>query len=371
MKKILVTGANGFIGKNLIEALNREKDVVVYSFTRADSSSLLQAYLHEVDVIYHLAGVNRPTNIDEFEQQNVGLLNEIVNYLMKHGRKTDIIFSSSTQALLDNPYGKSKKKAEDLLLHYSQTTGASVHIYRLTNVFGKWSKPNYNSVVATFCHNISRGMDITIADPSREIELVYIDDVIADFLEKLRNASDDNKPVYADVTKKFNITVKKLAERIYEFDRIRKTLVLPDMQDELTKYLYSTYLSYLDQHDFAYGLEMKTDQRGCLVELIKSNHFGQIFISKSNKGVIRGNHYHHTKVEKFCVIQGKAVVRLRHYFEEHVLEYFVNGQEPTVIDIPPGYTHSIENLTDGEMIVLFWANEIFDPNRPDTYFLEV
>jgi len=374
MKKVLVTGSNGFIGKNLTEGLRREENVEIKTFVRGDSINSLVEHLKEADIVFHLAGVNRPKKIEEFEIVNVGLTRTIVDIIEELKKNTPIVFPSSTQATLDNPYGKSQKRAEDILIEYGRKTNAKVYIYRLSNVFGKWCRPNYNSVVATFCYNISHGQDITISDVNKEIGFVYIDDVVNEFLGMLsqKNVNNvDRDEYYYKIKRIFRLTLGDIAKKIYQLRDMRKTLVVPDLSDKFMQCLHATYLSYLDKSDFSYALESKTDQRGSLSELIKSEYFGQIFVSTSHKGVIRGNHYHNTKVEKFCVLKGKAVIRFRHIFEDDVLSYHVSGENIEVVDIPPGYTHSIENLTDGEMVVLFWANQIFDPEKPDTYYEEV
>jgi UDP-2-acetamido-2,6-beta-L-arabino-hexul-4-ose reductase len=287
------------------------------------------------------------------------------------GRTPLLVLSSSTQAALDNPYGLSKRQAEEAVFDFGRETGASVFVFRLHGVFGKWCRPNYNSVVATFCHNIANGLDISISDTSKEVQLVYIDDVVDSFLGILKNCPKVSSREYLGVTPTYKITLGDLADRIYKFRDIRKSLIIPDLSDDFSKCLYATYLSYLANDDFAYDFEKKSDQRGSLVELIKSRHFGQIFVSKTHGGVIRGNHYHNTKTEKFCVIQGKAVIRFRHILSDEVLSYNVSGDNIKVVDIPPGYTHSIENLSNQEMIVLFWADQIFDPEKPDTFYEEV
>jgi UDP-2-acetamido-2,6-beta-L-arabino-hexul-4-ose reductase len=285
-------------------------------------------------------------------------------------RTPAIIFTSSTQAAMNNPYGKSKKAAEDLLCEYGKKTGASVYIYRLDKVFGKWCRPNYNSVVATFCHNIANNLDINISDRAREIELIYIDDVVDSILYIIKNCPEVVPGEYLSVSPSYKINLGDLANRIYQFHDMRQSLIIPDMADNFTKCLYATYLSYLDQKDFAYALELKTDERGTLAELIKSRHLGQIFVSKTHGKIVRGNHYHNTKAEKFCVVQGDACIRFRHILSNEIIMYRVSGDDMKIIDIPPGYTHSIENLSAGEMIVLFWADEIFDADKPDTYFVE-
>ncbi|GAE30982.1 polysaccharide biosynthesis C-terminal domain-containing protein [Alkalihalobacillus hemicellulosilyticus] len=370
---VLITGANGFIGKNLYVALEEMKNVSIKTYTRDQTIKELEQFLNQADVVFHLAGVNRVKDEDiEFVEGNINLTEKITGILRKIDRKPIIVMSSSIQVTNNTPYGESKKKAEEILEKYAQETNHNqVFIYRLTNVFGKWGKPNYNSVVATFCYNISRGLDVDIHDPLNEIELVYIDDVIKEFKNRIYCLKEKSKPFIHQVTPTYKITLKKLAAQIYEFYNLRKNLIMPDLSNPLTKALYSTYLSYLDQYQFAYNLEIKKDLRGSLVELLKSDHFGQIFISTSHPGVIRGNHYHHTKVEKFCVIKGKANIKLQNIISDEISSYVVTGDKAQIVDIPPGYTHSLENIGESELIVLFWANEIFDKDRPDTYFREV
>lgn len=370
MKKILVTGSAGFIGKNLIERLHREADLEVMTFKNGDKTELLHGYLDRADFIFHLAGVNRPENEDEFEQTNKGLTDQIVNYLKKMNKKTKIIFSSSLQAELDNPYGLSKKRAEESLIDFCNATNNEICIFRLPNVFGKWCKPDYNSVVATFCNNICHDRDITIHDPDKVLSLVYIDDVVEGFVDCI-NEEHAAGGYYRHIEPVHQTTVGNIANKIYEFKDIRKSLLIPDLSDKFTKYLYTTYLSYLPQKQFGYDLPVYKDERGSLFELIKSQNAGQIFVSTSKSGVKRGNHYHNTKVEKFCVIKGKAVITFRHIHSDEILEYVVSDQNIQIIDIPPGYTHALENLLDDELIVLFWANEVFDQTRPDTYYLKV
>lgn len=370
MKTILVTGSRGFIGKNLMEALSRI-DCRVTTFDSRDEISRLRQLLAEADFIYHLAGVNRPDDDEEFDYGNAGLTHIIVTTLGELDRSPTIVFSSSVQACSDNPYGLSKKKAEDILCKYGTETKARVLIYRLANVFGKWARPNYNSVIATFCYNISRGIDINVSDRQNQLQLIYIDDVLESFTGILRGDGDTGDGRYRTVEPSYRITLGELADRIYSFRDIHETLFLPDMSDTFIKHLYTTYLSYLDKSDFSCVPDARIDERGSLVELFKSDSFGQIFISRTYGGIIRGNHYHNSKVEKFCVVEGDAVIRLRNINSEVVHEYHVSGEKIELVDIPPGYTHSIENLSDDEMIVLFWTNEVFDPLNPDTYFNKV
>ncbi len=364
---ILVTGANGFIAKNLIAWLERLEGVKVLAFDRESNANELENGLANAEVVYHLAGVNRPLTEDEFRIGNVDLTAVICDALLKHNRAIPIFLASSTQALLGNLYGVSKRQAEDIVTRYAAQSGASVGIYRLTNVFGKWCRPNYNSVVATFCHNIAQGLPIAVSDPARELELVYIDDVVKTFLSGLGSANPAGV-TYRTVSPSHPITLGGLAELILSFREARQTLEIPDFSNPFVAKLYGTYQSYLPEEGFGYDLAKKSDQRGCLAEFVKSPTFGQIFVSRTEPGVTRGNHYHHTKAEKFLVLEGDAMVRLRHLHSPQVLEYRVRGEDFRVVDIPTGYTHSIENIGPRELITLFWASEVFNPERPDTYF---
>ncbi|GAA0604072.1 capsular polysaccharide biosynthesis protein CapF [Virgibacillus siamensis] len=370
MINVLVTGAGGFIGKNLIERLHRQKDIIVNQYHHRDDLSKLHQHLSNADIVYHLAGVNRPAHNEEFVSVNRGLTESIVNYLSAHHKTPKIVFSSSTQAASDTPYGFSKKTAEEILKKYSMNTGADVTIYRLPGVFGKWCRPHYNSVVATFCHEIAHGGTIEVHDAEKMLELVYIDDVVNSFTECLYQEKIE-ATFYYHIQPNFHITVGELAQVLYQIKDVRNSLIIPDLSDKLTKYLYTTYLSYLDDNNLSYKLPAHKDERGRLVELIKSRQAGQVFMSTSRKGVIRGNHYHHTKVEKFCVIKGAANIKLRKINSGEVITYTVTDQNIEVVDIPPGYTHSIENVTDDEIMVLFWANELFNPDNPDTFHMKV
>jgi UDP-2-acetamido-2,6-beta-L-arabino-hexul-4-ose reductase len=371
IENVLVTGADGFIGKNLVAGLNRIEDIQIYKFDIADSTEMLKSYLKDADLVFHLAGVNRPEHVEEFEKGNVSFTQKIIDILTELGRFIPIVYTTSIQARLDNPYGISKKKAEEILIKYNQENNTKVYLYRLPNVFGKWSRPNYNSVVATFCYNISHGLGIQISDAENEIELVYIDDVVDEFARLISARKTDLEKKYHTISNTYRITLGDLAEKIYFLRDIRKTLLLPDFNVPFMKCLYATYLSFLDKDDFSYKLEQKKDQRGSLVEILKSPYFGQIFISTSNKGIMRGNHYHDTKIEKFCVIKGDAAIKLRPVIGNEIITYHVSGDEIEIVDIPPGYTHSIENKSNEDLIVLFWADEIFNPKAPDTYFEKV
>ncbi|RLE38320.1 capsular biosynthesis protein [Candidatus Woesearchaeota archaeon] len=371
MIEVLVTGAAGFIGLNLVSVLRRMDNVDLFQYDVNSTEDELQEALRECDLIFHLAGVNRPADESEFARVNAGLTQSICETLRKLGRSPRIVLSSSIQADLNNPYAVSKKAAEDILKAYHEDTGADVVIYRLPNVFGKWSRPNYNTVVATFCHNIARDLPIQISDESQELQLVYIDDVVRAFLGELQLEGNQNGYCFAQVTPVSSITLGRLAKMIESFRKSRDTLMLPDVGDGLTSRLYATYLSFLPPDEFPHRLQTREDQRGTLAEFIKHPGLGQMFVSRTKPGVTRGDHYHHTKVEKFLILEGKGIIRLRNINSNAVLSYPVDGREFKVVDIPPGYTHSIENVGEGELVVLFWASETYDPGHADTESLPV
>jgi len=282
-----------------------------------------------------------------------------------------VLFSSSAQAVLDNPYGISKRIAEENFFGLNRESGIPVAVFRFPGIFGKWCRPNYNSVVATFCYNISHGLPITISDPDHKIELVYIDDVIHSLLQAMDGKIMPQKDGFYGVPKTYSVTLRRLADTIRFFQESRKTLQLADFNDPFIRCLYATYISYLPTNAFEYPLDQRVDQRGELAEMLKSTQAGQIFVSRTRPGVTRGNHYHDTKIEKFIIIQGDAVIRFRHILGEEIIEYPVSGRQFQVVDIPPGYTHSIENVGQNDLVVLFWADEIFDPTSPDTFPMSV
>jgi UDP-2-acetamido-2,6-beta-L-arabino-hexul-4-ose reductase len=366
---ILVTGSDGFIGRNLIAWLERAPDYRVLTFDQRNTPQDLDGPLAAADFVYHLAGVNRPQSEDEFHRGNVDLTIEVCDRLLALDKATPIVLSSSIQAALDNPYGISKRQAEDVVTRYAQVSGARCAIFRLKNVFGKWCRPNYNSVVATFCYNISHDLPVSISDPDRELELVYVDDVVQVFISEIR--SQESRDSYKEVAPSYKVTVGRLAELIRSFRMSRQSLLAPNFADAFTHKLYGVYLSYLEPDDLAYNLTQRTDSRGSLAEFMKSEPVGQIFISRTKPGVTRGNHYHHTKAEKFLVVEGEAIIRFRHIRGGDVIEYRVCGEDFRVVDIPTGYTHAIENVGAGELVTLFWASEIFDPQQPDTTYQEV
>jgi UDP-2-acetamido-2,6-beta-L-arabino-hexul-4-ose reductase len=369
--RVLVTGSAGFVGKNLVQTLLRRSGVEVFEYDVGMPDRGFLEALGQADAVVHLAGVNRPQAAEEFETGNAGSTRQLCERLMALGRAPQILFASSIQAELDNPYGISKRRAEEALRRFSEATGARVTVYRWPNLFGKWCRPNYNSVVATFCHNIARGLPVLISDSGKEIELAYIDDVVAAIVGELENTEGAECFRFAQVQPTYRVTLGALAESIRAFRESRSTLLLADFGDRFTRCLYATYLSYLPEAEFSYSLDIKRDSRGELAEFLKSPFGGQIFVSRTRPGVTRGNHFHHTKVEKFLVLEGEAVIRFRHIVTDELLTYPVTGKEFRVVDIPPGYTHSIENVGAGEMVVLFWVSEVFDPKAPDTFAAEV
>ena len=380
--KILITGAKGFIGKNLVAQLNNIKDekakhpslgsdLTIFEFDKDTEPSLLDDYCKEANFVFHLAGVNRPKEQSEFMEGNFGFTSELLNTLKKHHNTCPIMLSSSIQAELDNPYGASKKAGEDLLLQYGKETGSKVYIYRFPNVFGKWCRPNYNSAVATFCHNIAHDLPVQVNDPNVQMTLVYIDDVVQELINclvKKPNKGGD----YCIVPVEHNIKLGEIVDLIQSFKESRTTLQVPDLSDPITKKLYSTYLSYLPKDSFSYPLKMNVDERGSFTEFLKSPDRGQVSINISKPGITKGEHWHHTKNEKFLVVSGIGVIRFRKIDEpSEVIEYYVSGEKLEVVDIPVGYTHNIENLGESDMVTVMWVNEVFDPSNPDTYFEKV
>jgi UDP-2-acetamido-2,6-beta-L-arabino-hexul-4-ose reductase len=368
--KILVTGAKGFIGKNLIAELKNRKHTNIFEYDMDTDPALLDQYCKEADFVFHLAGVNRPKDQSEFMEGNFGFTSTLLATLSEYKNNCPIMISSSIQAELDNPYGKSKKAGEDLLFRYGKESGAKVLVYRFPNVFGKWCRPNYNSAVATFCHNIAHDLPINVNDPSVVMHLVYIDDVIEELINAL-NVKESKAGDFCEVPVVCTITLGEIADLIYSFKRSRDERSIPDMSDAFTKKLYSTYLSYLSEDKFSYELKMNVDNRGSFTEFIRTPERGQVSVNISKPGITKGNHWHHTKNEKFLVVSGKGVIRFRRIDTDEIIEYFVSGDKMEVVDIPTGYTHNIENLGDKDMVTIMWANESFDPERPETYFLEV
>lgn len=371
MRAVLVTGAKGFIGQNLCVALRERKDLELLEADLDTPAEVFEAYVAKADLIYHLAGVNRPKDLSEFTTGNAGTAELLVQLALESGRAPAVVLSSSVQAALDNPYGLSKREAERIVMDYADRSGAKAYIYRLQNAFGKWSRPFYNSVVSTFCYQAAHGQEFRIDDPTKVVEFVYVDDIVRSFVGIL----DDLEPVrrggFCVVESSYPVSLGQLAEKLTRFVASRRDCVLPELSDVFEKKLYSTYLSYLEPEAFAYPAEKKADARGYLFELIKSPHAGQIFVSRTLPGITRGNHYHHTKVEKFCVVDGRARIAFRHIASGERISLEVEGEDCRVVDIPPGWTHNITNIGERDLITLFWANEIFDAQNPDTIYAEV
>jgi UDP-2-acetamido-2,6-beta-L-arabino-hexul-4-ose reductase len=368
--KILVTGAKGFVGKNLIAELKNKGYKDIFEFDQDTDKSLFDDYTKECEFVFHLAGVNRPKDEKEFMEGNFGFTSELLELLKKNNNKAPVLITSSIQAEKDNPYGISKKAGEDLIFAYSKETGAKALVYRLANLFGKWSKPNYNTVVATYCHNIARDLEIQVSNPDADLTLCYVDDVLEEFLKALQG-KETIKDEYCYVPVVHQIKLGELAKVIKSFKESRTTLSVPNMADELTKKLYSTYLSFLPEDKFSYELKMNNDNRGSFTEFIRTLDRGQVSVNVSKPGITKGNHWHHTKNEKFLVVSGSGLIRFRKIDSDEIIEYKVTGEKLQVVDIPTGFTHSIVNIGDNDMVTVMWANEAFNTEKPDTYFLEV
>ncbi|WP_088052514.1 capsular polysaccharide biosynthesis protein CapF [Virgibacillus dakarensis] len=367
---ILVTGAKGFVGKNLIAELKNKGYNNILEFSRESDPALLEEYAERCDFVFHLAGVNRPKDESEFMKGNYDFTSTLLDLLKKYKNKAPVLITSSIQALRDNPYGRSKRAGEQLLFNYDKKTDAKVYVYRLPNLFGKWSKPNYNSVVATFCHNVARDMDIQINNSDAELNLCYIDDVLEEFVRALEdNPTVDNGYCVVPIT--HCIRLGELANLIKSFKDSRSNLSVPNMDDALTKKLYSTYLSFLPEDKFSYDLKMNVDNRGSFTEFMRTPERGQVSVNVSKPGITKGNHWHHTKNEKFLVVSGEGLIRFRKIDSDEIIEYRVSGKKLQIVDIPTGYTHSIVNVGERDLVTVMWANECFDPDKPDTYFLEV
>ncbi len=369
MKNILVTGSEGFIGKNLIEYLSRDEDINIIKFAKTDSLLDLRNKILEIDFIFHLAGINRPKNNEEFYLGNTIFTQDLVDIIIESDKKIPILLSSSSQSVLDNDYGKSKLEAENILKKYAKSNDVPIYIYRLPGVFGKWSKPNYNSVISTWCYNIANNLDIKINDKDVSLDLVYIDDVVESFISNLnKNTSNCNSSVHTV----YNKSLDYISKLLYSFKDSRDTLVIPNVGSDFERALYATYLSYLPSDKFSYELKGHTDERGTFYEILKTLDCGQFSISTTKPGdILRGNHYHNTKNEKFLVVKGEATIEFRHIVTNEIVSYNVSDKKMKIVEMIPGYTHNIKNTGDEEMVLFLWANETFDQNNPDTYFLEV
>ncbi len=397
--KILVTGANGFVGKNLVAALNNIKEgkdrthpnisvEEIYSYDIDSSFELLEEACKNADFVFNLAGVNRPQNTEEFMQGNFGFASTLLETLEKNNNTCPVVLSSSIQATLigryDSEYGRSKKAGEELFFDYSEKTGAKVLVYRFPNLFGKWCRPNYNSAVATFCNNIANDLDITINDPSVQLELLYIDDLVDEMLLALEGKEhrcefndietilcDDGKYCAAPITHK--VTLSEIVELLESFKNQPQTLLMPEIPyNSFAKKLYSTYLSYLPKEKAIFDLKMNCDDRGSFTELLKTEKCGQFSVNISKPGITKGQHWHNTKWEFFIVVSGHGLIQMRKIDSDEVLNFEVTGEKIQAIHMLPGYTHNIINLSETEnLVTVMWANENFNPNKPDTFFLEV
>ncbi len=383
---ILITGAGGFVGKNLVAELSARGYSALLCFEKEDTPDTLASHCQKAAFVVHLAGINRPKDPSEFYAGNSGLTDLLLSDLEAAGNACPVLVTSSVQAALDNDYGRSKLQTEEAIFAHGQRVGAPVYVFRMEGVFGKWCRPNYNSVVATFCHNVARGLPIQVRDPDFALPLVYIDDVVTcilDAMEKGEAVRDGEgrcriHPVHT-------VTLGQLAGTIQNFAKARggaaaralgadglPTLAVPELAaGSFEKKLYSTYLSYLPTDEFAYDLNMHCDARGSFTEFLRTPERGQVSVNISKPGIVKGNHWHHTKNEKFLVVKGEGIIRFRQIFSDEVIEYRVSGDKLQVVDIPCGYTHNIENVGEGDMVTVMWANEAFDPSHPDTYAMQV
>ncbi|WP_423192328.1 UDP-2-acetamido-2,6-beta-L-arabino-hexul-4-ose reductase [Cupriavidus sp. H18C2] len=370
--RVLITGADGFVGKNLRLVLAERKDVEVSVFTRADDPATLPARVGAVDFVFHLAGVNRPKDPAEFVSGNAGLTQALADALRQEAvanqRRVPVIYTSSTQAELGNAYGASKRDAEQVLFDLKESHQVPVHVFRLPNVFGKWCKPNYNSAVATFCHNIARDLPIQVNDPAAPVTLVYVDDVVQRFVQLMDGADAQvDAGGFATVTPQYSTTVGELADSIRAFRESRNTLMTDRVGTGLMRALYATYVSYLPVESFAYPVPQYGDARGVFVEMLKTPDCGQFSYFTAHAGITRGGHYHHTKTEKFLVIKGQARFKFRHMQTGETHELVTSGDKAEIVETVPGWTHDITNIGQDEMVVMLWANEVFDRARPDTF----
>lgn len=374
--KVLITGSEGFIGRNLQLFLSGRRDVEVVCFNRADSVAQLPSIIRDVDFVFHLAGVNRPKELSEFIAGNRDLTQALCSAAGElaetAGKKIPLLFTSSIQAAGDTPYGQSKRAAEEAVFAVKENHGVPVHVLRLPNVFGKWGRPNYNSAVATFCYNIARNLPIEIRDPAAPLSLVYIDDLIERFIQLMDGApSAEDADGYETITPHYSTTVGEVAALICSFRNSRQNLTIESVGAGFVRALYSTYISYLPTESFAYAVPQHSDTRGAFVEMLKTRDSGQFSYFSAYPGVTRGGHYHHSKTEKFLVVKGRARFKFRHMHTGEVHELIANGDRPEIVETSPGWAHDITNIGEDEMIVILWANELFDHTHPDTYAAEL
>ncbi len=373
MKKVLITGAKGFVGRNLTAELAKcpEEYELLLADIDTPQSELFEG-LKNCDFVVHLAGVNRPKDDSEFTTGNANFTVFVLEKLEEFGNLVPVAITSSIQSDLDNAYGRSKAAAEAAVLEYGKKNNTPVYVWKLPNVFGKWCRPNYNSAVATFCYNIAHDLPIQVNAPDRVMTLIYIDDLLALLRGAIDGKITPEENGYCSCPVTYSCTLQYIPDKLYEFRESRRNLVMPPLKYGLDKALYSTFLSYYDEDAFAYELKANSDPRGIFAEIFKTESGGQWSVSTTAPGITRGNHWHHTKVEKFVVVSGEASIKFRRVDDDHVIEYKVSGEKPTVVDIPVGYTHSITNISpDKTLVTMIWANELFDPEHPDTYYLEV
>ncbi len=371
--KILVTGAGGFIGKNLVCNLRSRGYKEVFEYTRNSSAEDLERFIGECDFVFHLAGVNRPLREEEFDEGNAQLTRRLTQKLKGRERAVPLLLTSSVQAGLDNRYGISKRAAEEAVFEYGRVNNAPVYVYRLPGVFGKWSRSDYNTVVATFCHRTARGEGVRVDDPERLLRLVYIDDVVEMFMRCLEAERAPENGKFAEIPEELihEVTLGDLKDIITSFRKTRENLSVPDMSDRLVSRLYSTYLSFLPEDGFSYPLLTHSDARGSFTEFIRTEDRGQFSVNVAHPGIAKGQHWHNSKNEKFLVVRGEALIRFRKIGTSHITDYHVSGEKLEVVDIPTGYTHCIINVGSEDLVTLMWASEPFNPDRPDTYYEEV
>lgn len=378
---ILVTGAKGFVGRNLCAELNNIASgkrrnapilppIEVFEYDIDSDPELLSGFCAEADLVVNLAGVNRPKETEEFMQGNFGFADMLLNLLEQHNNNCPVLLSSSIQAELDNPYGESKRAGERRFFEHGAKTGAPVYVYRFPNVFGKWCRPNYNSAVATFCYNTANGLPIKVNDPSVMLNLVYIDDVVEEILRAMAGVPT-RQGEFCAVPVTYRVQLGRVAELITGFAEQRNGLIIPEVSDDFVKKLYSTYLSYVPAERAAVPCDTKTDERGSFTELIRTEGMGQVSVNICRPGYTKGNHWHHTKTERFIVVSGSGVIRQRRIGSAEVTEIPVGGDDIVSVDMLPGFTHSIENTGENDLVFIIWANERFDPARPDTFFEKV
>lgn len=367
--KVLITGANGFVGKNLVSHLSLNKDIEIFKYDLDSTEEDLNKYTKECEFVFHLAGVNRPEKQEDFMKGNFGFTSILLNKLKENNNKAPIMISSSIQAELDNDYGKSKKAGEDLIFNYGKENNIKVYVYRFPNLFGKWCRPNYNSVIATFCNNIANNSEITVNDENKELTLAYIDDVCVEITKCLEDNPTKNGD-FCKVPVTYTRTLGYIANLIKSFKENSRKIMVPSTGDEFTKKLYATYISYVPLNEMVVDLEEHRDNRGVFCELVRTKECGQVSVSTTNPNIVRGGHYHHTKMERFIVVKGKAKIEFEHVLTHEKIEFEVSGEKLQYVTIPVGYQHRINNIGNDELVLILWANELFDPEKSDTYTME-